>query len=405
VSALEAKKLSEKVHDVIVLGAGISGLSFALFAAQAGRRCLVLEAEDRVGGCLHSERLDTGYWYELGAHTCYNSYGTFIDLIEERSLSDRIIPRKKAPFKMLRDGTLRSIARELNFFELLRSAPRLFKTKKPGRTVQSYFSAFVGAKNYQNVLGHFLSAVPSQRADELPADLLFKKRPRRKDIIKSYSLAGGLQTLPDSIADDPRITTLRSTKVASVEKSPEGRFVVTTVDGQTFESPQVVLALHVAAATEVVAAFPALAEALGALESVQVDSVGVVVNKERLALENVAGIVPADDLFFSAVSRDPLPDAKYRAFSFHFKPGHSLDTRLDRITSVLGIERGDLLAIREKRVVLPSPRLGHGARAAAIEKAAHDAGLFVTGNYFAGMAIEDCVKRSSIECARMLARI
>ena len=66
--------------DVVVVGAGVSGLAFAWQAARAGRKVTVLEREPRAGGCLHSIRRD-GFWYELGAHTLYNSYGTLLDIL------------------------------------------------------------------------------------------------------------------------------------------------------------------------------------------------------------------------------------------------------------------------------------------------------------------------------------
>ena len=66
--------------DVVVIGGGISGLAFALKAAQSGKRVTVLERGDRLGGCIHSERAPSGYWFELGAHTASNSYGGFLDL-------------------------------------------------------------------------------------------------------------------------------------------------------------------------------------------------------------------------------------------------------------------------------------------------------------------------------------
>ncbi len=52
--------------DTIVVGAGVSGLSAARVLAAQGQKVMVLEARDRIGGRLHTERLD-GRITDLGA--------------------------------------------------------------------------------------------------------------------------------------------------------------------------------------------------------------------------------------------------------------------------------------------------------------------------------------------------
>ncbi|MFJ2508185.1 flavin monoamine oxidase family protein [Arthrobacter citreus] len=52
--------------DTVVVGAGVSGLSAARALAANGQRVVVLEARDRIGGRLHTERLD-GRVTDLGA--------------------------------------------------------------------------------------------------------------------------------------------------------------------------------------------------------------------------------------------------------------------------------------------------------------------------------------------------
>lgn len=52
--------------DSIVVGAGIAGLTAARLLVQAGQRVLVLEARDRVGGRVHTERID-GRVTDIGA--------------------------------------------------------------------------------------------------------------------------------------------------------------------------------------------------------------------------------------------------------------------------------------------------------------------------------------------------
>ncbi|WP_336659758.1 flavin monoamine oxidase family protein [Leucobacter sp. USHLN153] len=52
--------------DIVVIGAGLSGLTAAWELTKAGHRCTVLEARDRVGGRTWSHRLDNGEVTERG---------------------------------------------------------------------------------------------------------------------------------------------------------------------------------------------------------------------------------------------------------------------------------------------------------------------------------------------------
>jgi protoporphyrinogen/coproporphyrinogen III oxidase len=392
---------------VLIVGGGISGLSFAWHAAKAGRRPVVLEASARVGGCLDS-RVHDGFWFELGAHTLYNSYGAMLEIAKGCAAPPTIIARTDARkrFGRLHQGALTtmgplSVFKQFSFWQLAGHGPRMLWAGKAGRTTREHWSRVVGADNYQRVLAPFLSAVPSQAVDDFPADgagSLFKKRARDKSVVKSFTFDGGVGALIAAIAREVEVGT--DAAVASLAPI-DGGYRATLADGRTFEAATLALATDPATAARLLAPHhAALAEALTRVRTVEVDSLGVVVAKNACKLPELAFVVPTDDVFWSAVTRDPVPDERRRAFTFHFKPGVEPATQLRRVAEVLGVEAAAFEHTALRHAVLPAPGRDHAATVAAID-AALPARLAVTGNYFAGLAIEDCVARAKAEWARV----
>ncbi|WP_242343757.1 protoporphyrinogen/coproporphyrinogen oxidase [Anaeromyxobacter terrae] len=397
--------------DVIVVGGGVSGLGLAWKAAQAGRKVVVLEREARVGGCLHSARRPDGYWFEMGAHTAYNSYGALLDIAVGTGMAGKVKERGPARghFGLLRNGEYRwltppRILLQLNWLEAAVHFPLNFLRKKDGETVGSYYSKLLGHRNYERLFSPFFAAVPSQKADGFPvegAGSLFKKRPRRPEFVRSFGFEGGLQSVCDAAAAAPGVAVEKGVRVTKVARAGAG-FVVTAADGRSFDAPIAAVAATVDQAPSLLRDdFPALASAIARVRTVAVESVGVVLPREKCWMPECAFLVPIDDVFHSCVTRDPFPDPRFRGFAFHFKPGLSRDERLARVSQVLRVPAAELADVVEQRVVLPSPVLGHAELVAEIDRALAGQKLAVTGNYFAGLAIEDCVLRSNAEWARL----
>jgi UDP-galactopyranose mutase len=356
-------------------------------------------------------RRDGGFWYELGAHTTYNSYGGFLDIAEATGAIPRLRERgpARATFGLLRGGeyewlTPPKILMKLSWLEAALHFPFNFLRSKEGETVYSYYSKLLGRRNYDRLFSPFFAAVPSQKADGFPVDgpgSLFKKRPRRKEYVRSFGFDGGLQVVCDGAAAAPGVTVETGVEVERVSRSGDG-FMVTARDGRTFEAPvAAVAATSDEAARMLRDGFHELAAAIALVKTVTVESVGVVLPRERCWMPECAFVVPVDDVFHSAVTRDPFPDPARRAFAFHFKPGIAREAKLARIAEVLKVPVAELGAIDEQRLVLPSPALGHGGVVAEIDRCLAGGKLAVTGNFFAGLAIEDCVVRSNEEWRRV----
>ena len=84
------------MHDVIVVGAGISGLTAAWRLAQAGKRVKVLEANPRVGGRTLNHRFASGDVVEVG--------GQWVGPTQERILALQQLIRRSAGVHRLEVG-------------------------------------------------------------------------------------------------------------------------------------------------------------------------------------------------------------------------------------------------------------------------------------------------------------
>ncbi len=79
--------VTTSTSDVVVIGAGLAGLSAARQLAASGRTVTVLEARGRAGGRVHTERLDTGQTIDLGAQLIGDVQTRVSGLVDEIGLT------------------------------------------------------------------------------------------------------------------------------------------------------------------------------------------------------------------------------------------------------------------------------------------------------------------------------
>jgi len=73
--------------DIIIIGAGLTGLTLAKNLQEQGKSFLILEARDRIGGRIHTVECDDGVKVELGATWFFPNFKNLFSLIKELGVS------------------------------------------------------------------------------------------------------------------------------------------------------------------------------------------------------------------------------------------------------------------------------------------------------------------------------
>ncbi len=392
-------------YDCIVVGAGASGLVSAARMAKSGRRVLVVEAAERLGGCIHTWRPEADFWLELGAHTAYNSYAPLLEALDQRGRLGDLLTREKLGYRFVdADGATYSPMKRLSFLEAAIFLPFGIGRAKAGKSVAEWFGGLLGKGNYRRLLAPAFAAVLSQPADGFPAEWLFRRKPRMQAAPRKYTFPGGLQGLLEALAQDAPFEVRTGTPVRHVVRAERG--FTLEANGASLACRQLVLAVPVDAAAALLdEAYPDIARRLGSFPMSSSEALGVVVAADKTRLEPVAGLIGADDDFFSVVTRDPVPHARLRGFTFHFRPDHlDRDAKLSRAARVLGVAPGDFIHVGETRNRLPAPCVEHPRRVAELNAQLAREPLGLVGNYLNGLSIGDCAERAVQETDRLLAQ-
>jgi protoporphyrinogen oxidase len=393
-----------KIYDCIVIGGGISGIAFAHRLKQMGRQTLIIEKAETFGGqvrTFHPAGND-GFWTELGAHTCYNSYTRLLALANETGATGTLVPMRPFGYMAWSGDKPRSLAAEVAYLPLLMHGFRAFRSDKSGKTAREYFRPIVGAANYDRLFRYAFRAVISQDADDYPAEIFLKKRQSKdKSQPRRFTFKAGMTSFLQAVIWHGGLAVRCRTDIRHIAKT-DGVFVLTDAGGECFRTRNVALAVDPQTAASLLQATePGVSELLSTIGVVRSESVGVVVAKDRLRLKMMAGLIPLSDGLLSVVARDPVADDALRGFTFHFSTGQNTEEgKFNLICKALNIRRSDVESWSEMTHALPAMRLNHLDMAGRTDAVRRDSHVYLTGNYYYGLSLEDCVIRAEREAER-----
>ncbi len=386
-------------YDFIVVGGGISGVSLAYMIAKQGRKVLILEKSSEMGGAVFSKQKED-FFVEMGAHTCYHSYTSVLKLMRYAELEETVLQRLNLKY-FFYQKTFKSLFSQLKIVSLLGSIVKNRKLSKTGLTVAEYYTKLLGFRNYEKVGKAFFKAVISQDASQFPATVFLKKRPsKNKNFPKSFTFQQGMSTLIDRLLSEENIDFQTDCSILSISKEAD-TYQIETADNK-WQSTKIALATDTQAGSYLLGTInPQLSEWLGKLNYSKLKSISLVFKKEDVSRKPFAGLVTDTNAFFSVVSRDVVANETYRGFTIHAAASHDSQKLVELVCEMVGSKTSCILEQNERNSQLPSLELGHEEWTAELQRILEETkGLYLTGNYFKGLSLEDCVERSFDEAFR-----
>lgn len=450
---------------VIVVGAGISGLTAAHVLGNAGHEVMVLDQGGCVGGRMHSER-NAGFLMEHGPNGMVVPAPRAEGLIADLGLASQAITRDAGARNryLVRGGAIRRLplhARQFFSSSVLSCAGRLRVLLEPfipaehgDETLATFARRRFGHEFLDYVMNPLAAGIYAGDPEQLSASAVF---PHLKELermhgsiflaaIRSRRQAGGkrsachfakrdmlsfrtgLGVLPRAIAQRLAGRLFVNVRVESVQRAPGGGFVVAAREDRAMRSlkaDSVVIALPAYAAARIIGRLDSrVAQMLARLDHPPLAVVFLGYRAAAIAhpLDGTGALVPAVEerdvlgiLFSSTLFAGRAPPGHVALTAFvggarqprlaMLKPRELEELAHGEAQRLLGARTAPVLArTRVWRRGLPQPGLDHAQRIAAVAALESEhPGLFFTGNYLTGVSAPACIQQAC-DAARRVER-
>ena len=257
---------------IVVVGAGISGLTLAHELASRGVEHVVLEASARAGGVIRSGRVE-GHLLEWGPQRARLTRD-FERLADDLSLRERLVEAPRdLPLFVYRRGRLRRVPFSASAFARSDLLPLSSKLRvlgepltagaQPGESVGDYFRRKLGREAYESIAGPLYGGLYASDPDDMIVELSLGHVLREFDIERSLllpllrrggrvtppaacSFEDGLEELPRALLERHRANVRLETPVRAIRRTGGGWAVET--ERETIAARAVVVAVPARAA-------------------------------------------------------------------------------------------------------------------------------------------------------------
>jgi monoamine oxidase len=190
--------MTHESADVIVIGAGVAGLTAARRLAEAGLRVLILEARDRIGGRLWTTHAANGTPVELGAEFIHGRPPAICDLVRSSNLEAREFDGQQ----WIHAGG--KLQRSPDFFARIKSILNQMSEDGPDRSFANFLSDSCAGEEATKLWGlDYVEGFQGALAERISVRSLIRSRKAQKEIDGgcAYRLAQGYQSLLQVLRD------------------------------------------------------------------------------------------------------------------------------------------------------------------------------------------------------------
>lgn len=449
----------EEHHNTIIIGGGISGLSLAHRLRQSQDDVLVLEASDHPGGHIRTEEHD-GYLCDCGPNGFLDREPKMLEWVEDLGLTGDLIQANEAAakrFLLLNDNLVELVGPPAFLFSRMLSpmgrARLLCEPLIPAKrtdtpeSIWDFAARRIGPQAADNLVSAMVLGVyggdaknlslqhcfPRMAAMERDHGGLFKAMlAKRKEGAGTGSAMGpggtlttfngGIGTLAKRAADSLGDTLRTNAPVQSIQRD-NAAYRIQLQDGSTLEAKQVILATPAFTAAEILQDLdPTLSRALASIEYAPIAVLCTGYPRADIPhdLDGFGYLVPPNQkkgvlgcIWSSSVFPASAPKGKVLLRTMiggaldPTAPSENDEQLLERIRrdvhAPLGIDRDpEMLRIYRHERGIPQYGLKHGEVLREIDAAqARNPGLFITGNAYRGISMNDCV----VEAYRLATRM